>query len=111
MTTPPFRVSAGKHGGRNVPRVSLCCMRPDANPEATQCETKIAYKAIVFISREIRIQTLSTVWCIPRKVGRFRGWDRNSQHEIDIRQKAINYYIMEPSGSQCGLKLGYQAIL
>lgn len=25
-----------------------------------QCETKIAYKAIVFISREIRIQTLST---------------------------------------------------
>lgn len=76
-----------------------------------QCETKIAYKAIVFISREIRIQTLSTVWCIPPKVGRFRGWDRNLQHEIDIRQKAINYYIMEPSGSQCGLKLGYQAIL
>lgn len=38
-----------------------------------QYETKIAYKAIVFISREIRIQSSSNVWCIPWKVGRFWG--------------------------------------
>lgn len=110
MTTPPFRVSAGKHSGRNAPRVSLCCAMTQILKEP-QYETKIAYKAIVFISREIRIQSSLTVWCIPMKVGRFGGWNRNSQREIDISQKAINYYIMEPSGSQCGLKLGYQAIL